>query len=131
MTEYYLINSLAYLFKYSNTAAYRGYEYGKYGHLSYFHLLEAVNNAFEVQFFSGLHFYTLSKTLITCTHVGPCSSNNAFKGTLALVFLLLAFLFYFIVCRQEGESAISFRGNIIDCWKVGNCISLSLSLSPE
>ena len=31
-----------------------------------FSLFEALNGAFEVQFFSGLHFYTLSKTLIAC-----------------------------------------------------------------
>ena len=35
--------------------------------LVYFHFFEALNNgAFEVQFFSGLNFYTLSKTLIAC-----------------------------------------------------------------
>ena len=32
----------------------------------YFHFLEALNNAFEVQFFSGLNFYSLSETLIAC-----------------------------------------------------------------
>ena len=32
-----------------------------------FLLFEALNGAFEVQFFQGaLHFYTLSKTLIAC-----------------------------------------------------------------
>ena len=34
--------------------------------LVYFHSFEALNDAFEVQFFSGLHIYTLSKTLIAC-----------------------------------------------------------------
>ena len=34
--------------------------------LVYFHSFEALNDAFEVQFFSGLHFYTLTKTLIGC-----------------------------------------------------------------
>ena len=41
-----------------------GNEYGKPGHLYYFHFFEALNDAFEVQFVSGLHLYTLSKTLI-------------------------------------------------------------------
>ena len=40
-------------------------------HVNVFSLFEALNGAFEVQFFSGLHFYTLSKTLIACT----CSSD--------------------------------------------------------
>ena len=35
-----------------------------------FHFFEALNGAFEVLFFSGLHFHTLSKTLIACR---PCS----------------------------------------------------------
>ena len=44
-------------------------EYGKSGpfwplSLVYFHSFEALNDAFEVQFFSGLHFYTLPKSLI-------------------------------------------------------------------
>ena len=40
-------------------------EYGESGHLFYFHSFEALyNDAFEVQIFSGLHFYTLPKTLI-------------------------------------------------------------------
>ena len=42
-------------------------EYGESGPfwpLVYFHSFEALNDAFEVQFFSGLHFYTLPKTLI-------------------------------------------------------------------
>ena len=34
--------------------------------LAYFCFFEAFNGAFEVQFFSGLNFYTLSKTLIAC-----------------------------------------------------------------
>ena len=58
-----------------------GKEYGKSGHLDiYFHSL-------KVQIFSGLHFYTISKTLLACTCIRPCSSdfkvetllNNAFK----------------------------------------------------
>ena len=49
---------------YSNTAVYGGNEYGiKIWSLVYFHLFEALNDAFEVQF-SGLHSYTLVKTLI-------------------------------------------------------------------
>ena len=42
-------------------------EYGESGPfwpLVYFHSFEALNDAFEVQFFSGLQFYTLPKTLI-------------------------------------------------------------------
>ena len=42
-------------------------EYGISGHLHIFAFFEALNGAFEVQFFfQGLHFYTLSKTLIAC-----------------------------------------------------------------
>ena len=40
--------------------------YGESGHLSIFTLLKHLIDAFEVQFFSGLHFYTLPKTLIAC-----------------------------------------------------------------
>ena len=42
-------------------------EYGESGPfrpLVYFHSFEALNDAFEVQFFSGLHFYALPKTLL-------------------------------------------------------------------
>ena len=41
-------------------------EYGISGHFFVFLFVEALNGALEVQFFSGLHFYTLSKTLIAC-----------------------------------------------------------------
>ena len=41
-------------------------EYGISGHLHIFTFFEALNAAFEVQFFAGLHFYTISKTLIAC-----------------------------------------------------------------
>ena len=41
-------------------------EYGESGHFVYFHSFEALNDAFELQFFSGLYFYTLPKTLIAC-----------------------------------------------------------------
>ena len=34
--------------------------------LIYFHFFEALNDAFEVQFFSWLHFHTLSKTQRAC-----------------------------------------------------------------
>ena len=34
--------------------------------LVYFHFFEALHDIFEVQFFSGLHFYTTSYTLIAC-----------------------------------------------------------------
>ena len=37
--------------------------YGKSGHLHIFILLKHLLNAFEVQIFTGLHFYTLSKTV--------------------------------------------------------------------
>ena len=53
--------------------------------LVYFHSFEALNDAFEVQFFSGLHFYTLSKTLIACRAMQlrffkvKTLLNNAFK----------------------------------------------------
>ena len=30
---------------------------------------EAINIVFEVRFFSGLHFYTFSKTLIACRDI--------------------------------------------------------------
>ena len=50
----------------SNTAVYGENEYGKSGHLSISTFWSTKNNdAFEVQF-SGLHLYTLLKTLITC-----------------------------------------------------------------
>ena len=38
------------------------------GRIVHFHFFEALNNAFEVQF-SGLHFYTLSKTLVACRNM--------------------------------------------------------------
>ena len=41
-------------------------EYGISGHLHIFAVLKHLMDAFELQFFSGLHFYTLSKTLIAC-----------------------------------------------------------------
>ena len=50
-----------------------------------FHSFEGLNDAFEVQFFSGLHFYTLSKTLIARRAMQLISFkvetllNNAFK----------------------------------------------------
>ena len=34
--------------------------------INYFHFFEALNDASEVQIFSGLHFYTLSQILIAC-----------------------------------------------------------------
>ena len=62
-----------------------GNEYGKAGHLSIFTLLKHLMMLFEVQFFSGLHFYTLPKTLIACRARQLRFSkvktllNNAFK----------------------------------------------------
>ena len=49
-------------------------EYGISGHLHIFTFFFFINGAFELQFFSGLHFYTISKTLIACI-VGTCSSD--------------------------------------------------------
>ena len=57
-------------------------EYGESGHLS---IITLLNDAFEVQFFSGLHFYTLPKTLIACRAMQLrffkviTLLNNAFK----------------------------------------------------
>ena len=42
--------------------------------LAYFRFFEALNGAFEVQLFSGLQYYTLSKTLIACRQC-TCSSD--------------------------------------------------------
>ena len=41
-------------------------EYGKSGRLSIFTSLKHLMMLWNGNFFSGLHFYTLSKTLITC-----------------------------------------------------------------
>ena len=51
---------------YSKSTVYDGKWVWYLRSLAYFHIFEALNNAFEVQFFSGLHFYTLSQTLIAC-----------------------------------------------------------------
>ena len=71
-----------------------GIEYGKSSHLSIFlYFFEARTDAFKLQF-SGLPFYTLSKTLITCRDMQlsffkvEILLNNAFKGL--LFFLLLS-----------------------------------------
>ena len=59
---HHLINRPAYGL-YSNTSVYRGkYEYGKsqIWSLVYFHSSEALNDDFEVLFFHGYNFYTLS-----------------------------------------------------------------------
>ena len=58
--------------------------------LVYFHSFEALNDAFEVQFFffQGFSFYTLSKTLIACRAMQlrffqvETLLNNAFNGLL-------------------------------------------------
>ena len=53
--------------------------------LVYFHFSEALNDVFKVHFFSGLHFYTLSKTLNAYRDMQLKVSkvktllNNAFK----------------------------------------------------
>ena len=49
---------------YSNTVVYGENKYMVNLVTCLFHSFEALNDAFEVQFFSGLHFYTLPKTLI-------------------------------------------------------------------
>ena len=55
-------------------------EYGKSDHL-----FEALNNAFEVQFFSGLQFYNISHKMITCRAMklrflrAETLLNNVFK----------------------------------------------------
>ena len=49
---------------YSNTVVYGENEYMVNLVTVYFHYFEALNDAFEVQIFSGLNFYTLPKTLI-------------------------------------------------------------------
>ena len=41
----------------------------KSGYFYFFHLFEALNDTFEVQFFKGFIFYTFSKTLIVCMAV--------------------------------------------------------------
>ena len=48
--------------------------------LAYFLVFSALNNAFEVHF-SGLHFYTLSQTLIACRamQLGYSKSENIVK----------------------------------------------------
>ena len=83
MTEYHdLINGQATF--YSNTAVYGGNEYGNSGHLSNFTLLKHLMMLLKYNF-SGLHFYTLSNTLITCRAMQlrlfkvETLLNNAFK----------------------------------------------------
>ena len=48
--------------------------------LVYFHSFEALNDAFEVQFFSGVHFYTLSKALMYAAQI--FKSENIVKQCL-------------------------------------------------
>ena len=73
------------------------------------HCFEALNNAFEVQFFSGLHFYTLAKTLVACRAIqlGFCKSgnivNNAFK-----VFPLLKYS----LCRSTASVCDRTEGSV-------------------
>ena len=59
---------------YSNTVVYGGNESCKSGHLSIFILLKHLMMLLKCKFFSGLHVYTLSKTLIA--YIGPCSSDT-------------------------------------------------------
>ena len=63
---------------------------GLFWSLVFFHFFEAVIHAFEVQIFSGLHFYTLLKTLIACRAMQlrffkvETLLNNAFNQALEL-----------------------------------------------
>ena len=62
-----------------------------------FSLFEALNDAFEVHFFSGLHFYTLPETLIACRATQlrffkvKTLLNNAFNSKLRYSELLSYF----------------------------------------
>ena len=58
-------------------------EYGESGHLSIFTLLEHLMMLLKYNFFSGLNFYTLSKTLIACRvmQLSETLLNNAFKAS--------------------------------------------------
>ena len=65
-----------------------GNEYGESGHLSIFTLLKHLMMLFEVAIFSGLHFYTLPKSLIACRAMQlrffkvKTLLNNAFNHSL-------------------------------------------------
>ena len=68
-------------------------EYGESGHLSIFTLLKPLMMLLKYNFFSGLHFYILTKD--TDSMLGPCSSdffkvktllNNAFNGSITRYF---------------------------------------------
>ena len=56
------------------------------GNLIYIYSFEALTDAIEGQFFSGLNFYTLSKTLLACRAMQlrflkvETVLNNAFKS---------------------------------------------------
>ena len=69
---------------YSYTVVYGGNECGESGHLSIFTLLKHLMMILKYNF-SGLHFYTLLKTLIACKamHLRFCKVktllNNAFS----------------------------------------------------
>ena len=65
MTEYHhWINVLAaHLF----SSLWGKWVHGESGHLSIFTLLKHLMMLLKYNFFSGLHFYTLSKTLIACS----------------------------------------------------------------
>ena len=71
--------------KWSNTAVYGEKLVRCIWSLVYFLFFEALNGAFEVQFLSGLHFYTVWKTLIVCRDMQlrffkvKTLLNNAFK----------------------------------------------------
>ena len=61
-------------------------EYGESGHLSIFTILKHLMMLLKYKFFSGLHFYTLSKRLIACRAMQlrffkvETLLNNAFDG---------------------------------------------------
>ena len=99
----------------------------------YFHFLEALNNAFEVQFFSGLNFYSLSETLIACTAMQlrflkeEILLNNAFNWKVLKTRTFQKFLL------MSEAAEISWRSNVLanewSCtvgalWGSGSCSRL-------
>ena len=86
MTEYHpLINSQTHLL-FQHSSLWGENEYGKSGHLAMFTLLKHLMVLLKYSF-SGLHFYTLSKTLIACRDMQhrfffkvETLLNIAFKG---------------------------------------------------
>ena len=67
MSEYHLLINRQTYMVYSNTTVYGGKWVWYMRSLVYFHFFGALNDAFQVQVFSGLDLCTISKTLIACT----------------------------------------------------------------